>query len=47
MLPVLATAMGHVNIFHTQIYLHIEPSELHDAAARLRRHLNTHLENRS
>jgi integrase len=46
MLPVLATAMGHVNIFHTQIYLHIEPSELHDAAARLRIHLNTHLENK-
>jgi len=45
MLPVLATAMGHVNIFHTQIYLHIEPSELHDAAARLRIHINTHLEN--
>ena len=45
MLPVLATAMGHVNIFHTQIYLHIEPSELHDAAARLRTRLNTHLEN--
>jgi integrase len=47
LLPVLATAMGHVNIFHTQTYLHIEPSELHDAAARLRRRLNTHLENRS
>ena len=46
MLPVLATAMGHVNIFHTQIYLHIEPSELHGAAARLRTHLNTHLENK-
>ena len=45
MLPVLATAMGHVNIFHTQIYLHIEPGELHDAAARLRSHLNTNLEN--
>ncbi len=46
MLPVLATAMGHVNIFHTQIYLHIEPSELHDAAARLRTRINTHLENK-
>lgn len=45
MLPVLATAMGHVNIFHTQIYLHIELGELHNAAARLRTHLNTHLEN--
>ena len=46
MLPVLATAMGHVNIFHTQIYLHIELGELHDAAARLRTHLNTHSENK-
>jgi integrase len=46
MLPVLATAMGHVNIFHTQIYLHIEPSDLHDAAARLRTRINTHLENK-
>ncbi len=46
MLPVLATAMGHVNIFHTQIYLHIEPGELHEAAARLHTHLNTHLENK-
>lgn len=44
MLPVLATAMGHVNIFHTQIYLHIEPSELHNAAALLHTHLNTHSE---
>ncbi len=35
MLPVLATAMGHVNIMNTQIYLHIEPSELHTAATRL------------
>jgi len=35
MLPVLATAMGHVNIMNTQIYLHIEPGELHVAAARL------------
>ncbi len=35
MLPVLATAMGHVNIYSTQIYLHIEPGDLHAAAARL------------
>lgn len=46
MLPVLATAMGHVNIFYTQIYLHIEPSELHAAANRLRARLNTILENK-
>lgn len=35
MLPVLATAMGHVNIHSTQIYLHIELGDLHAAAARL------------
>jgi integrase len=47
MLPVLATAMGHVNIFHTQIYLHIAPIELHQAATRLRSHLNSYLERTS
>ena len=46
MLPVLATAMGHVNIFHTQIYLHIEPGELHAAATLLHTRLNTYLENK-
>lgn len=45
MLPVLATAMGHVNIFNTQIYLHIEAGELREAATRLRNHIDTHLEN--
>lgn len=35
MLPVLATAMGHVNVYSTQIYLHIELGDLHAAAARL------------
>jgi integrase len=47
MLPVLATAMGHVNIFHTQIYLHIEAGELREAATRLRARIDTRLENRS
>jgi len=46
MLPVLATAMGHVNIFNTQIYLHIEPSELHHAATLLHARLNTYSENK-
>jgi integrase len=44
MLPVLATAMGHRKIFHTQIYLHIEPSQLRQAATALRAHLNSCLE---
>lgn len=47
MLPVLATAMGHVNFFHTQIYLHIEPCELHQAATLLDNRLNTHSESKS
>jgi integrase len=48
MLPVLATAMGHVNIFHTQIYLHVEGCELHHAANLLYTRINTHrLENKS
>jgi site-specific recombinase XerD len=42
MLPVLATAMGHVNIFHTQVYLHIEPIALHHAATLLHARLNTY-----
>ncbi len=46
MLPVLATAMGHVNFFHTQIYLHIEPGELQYAATLLRTRLNTDLESK-
>lgn len=42
MLPVLATAMGHVNIFHTQIYLHIELGDLRHAATLLDSRLKTH-----
>lgn len=44
MLPVLATAMGHVDIFHTQIYLHIELGDLRHASTLLDTHLNTHSE---
>lgn len=44
MLPVLATAMGHVEIFHTQIYLHVELGDLRHAATLLNTRLNTHLE---
>lgn len=46
MLPVLATLMGHVNIFHTQIYLHIELSELHQAADLLQARLQTNSRNK-
>jgi len=39
-LPLLATAMGHTKIEHTQIYLHVTPQQLRDASERLRDHLN-------
>jgi integrase/recombinase XerD len=39
-LPLLATAMGHTKIEHTQIYLHITLQQLRDASERLRDHLN-------
>ena len=38
-LPVLATAMGHTKIEHTQIYLHVTPAQLREASERLRNHL--------
>ena len=34
LLPVLATAMGHVNIFATQIYIHIEAHDLQEASSK-------------
>ncbi len=44
MLPVLATAMGHVSIVNTQIYLHMELGDLCHAATLLNTRLNTHSE---
>jgi site-specific recombinase XerD len=44
MLPVLATAMGHVNIMHTQIYLHMELGDLRHAATLLNTRLNIYSE---
>ena len=38
-LPVLATAMGHTKIEHTQIYLHVTPQQLTEASERLRSNL--------
>jgi integrase/recombinase XerD len=38
-LPLLATAMGHTKIEHTQIYLHVTPEQLGEAAERLRNHM--------
>ncbi len=36
MLPILSTALGHVSIRDTQIYLHIIPANLHEAAGTFR-----------
>jgi site-specific recombinase XerD len=44
MLPVLAAAMGHVNIMNTQIYLHMELGDLRHAATLLNARLNTYSE---
>lgn len=46
MLPVLATAMGHVNPFATQCYLHLDAVALRDAAERFRHHVACHTEPR-
>ena len=39
-LPLLATALGHTKIEHTQIYLHVTPQQLREGSERLRNHLN-------
>jgi len=36
LLPILSTALGHVSIHDTQVYLHIIPTDLHDAAGIFR-----------
>ncbi len=36
MLPILSTALGHVSIHDTQLYLHVIPADLHEAAATFR-----------
>lgn len=46
MLPVLATAMGHVDILYTQIYIHVELGDLRHAATLLNTRLNTHSESK-
>jgi len=44
MLPILATAMGHVNFFATQRYLHLDAAALHSAAVRFHTHVTSHSE---
>ena len=44
MLPVLATAMGHVNIFTTQRYLHVDAVGMLDALDKFDTYITTHSE---
>jgi integrase len=44
MLPILATAMGHVNILATQRYLHLDAVGLQNAATRFNAYVANHAE---
>jgi site-specific recombinase XerD len=44
LLPVLANAMGHVDFFSTQVYLHIDAAGLQQASARFHTHVHHHRE---
>lgn len=41
MLPVLANAMGHVSIFSTQLYVHVDAAELQSASTRFNNYFTT------
>jgi len=45
LLPVLANAMGHVNFFATQVYIHIDAASLQQASVKFNTHINHYLEN--
>ena len=47
LLPILATAMGHVNPFSTQRYLHLDAIGLQNAATAFNTHFASHSESRS
>jgi integrase len=44
MLPILATAMGHVSFFSTQRYLHLDAVALQNAAVIFNTHVLSHTE---
>jgi integrase/recombinase XerD len=46
LLPVLANAMGHVDFFATQGYIHLEPAVLQQAAVSFHDHFQQHREDR-
>lgn len=45
MIPVLANAMGHVNIFATQVYIHIDAAALQQASVKFNAHVALFQEN--
>jgi len=45
LLPVLANAMGHVDYYATQVYIHINAASLRDAACKFDAHVRNTLEN--
>lgn len=45
LLPVLANAMGHVNFFATQVYLHMDAGSLQQASIKFNTHIKHNLEN--
>jgi len=47
LLPILANAMGHSNIFSTQLYIHTDPQTLLQASAKFNSHVTQHEENRT
>jgi len=40
LLPILANAMGHVDFFSTQLYIHIDAAALQQASAKFHTHVN-------
>jgi integrase len=44
LLPVLANAMGHVNFFRTQVYIHVQAASLERASTMFNAHVKHHLE---
>lgn len=45
LLPVLANAMGHVDFFATQIYIHIQAGSLQQASIKFNSHVTHSKEN--
>mgnify|MGYP001952470947 CR=1 FL=1 len=42
--PVLANAMGHVDFYSTEIYIHVDATALQQASEKFRQHVHHYLE---